>query len=414
MDHLRGKKILIAITGGIAAYKIPELIRLFVKSGCEVRAAVTENACKFIQPLTLETLTGHPVLRNEFTLIKESQIPHIEATAWCDILIVAPATGNILGKAASGIADDLVSTLIMATSQKPILFAPAMNSRMYLNPIVKRNIAVLKETGHFFIGPEEGEMACGEEGLGRLVLLTCIVEKVKDIFTEKDLHNNTILISAGPTQEPIDPVRYITNRSSGKMGYAIAKAAKRRGGRVILISGPTRLSIPKEGITLIRVKTALEMEREIYEHYPYSDIVIMAAAVADYRTNRPFPHKLKKSDRVFQLELVRNPDILKSLGGKKETQILVGFAAETENFEKNALQKIKDKNLDLIVVNNVNLPDAGFEVDTNRIMLIDRFGKIRRFPLQSKEDAADAILDKIIKLKKKIRPENHNEKNKRT
>ncbi len=413
MDRLKGKKILLAVTGGIAAYKIPELIRQFVKAECDVWVAASENACRFVTPLTLQTLTRHPILIDDFTLFSEGKIPHIEATAWCDLMIVAPATGNILGKAAAGIADDLVSTLLMAASRKPVLFAPAMNGRMFLNPIVKRNVAVLREAGYYFIGPDEGEMACGEEGIGRLADLVCIVEKVKDIFTEKDLRDTTILISAGPTQEPIDPVRFITNRSSGKMGYAIAKAAKRRGGRVILVSGPTRLSVPKEGITLIRVKTALEMEREVMEHFPYSDIVIMAAAVADYRTDTPFPHKLKKSDKAFQLELVRNPDILQALGREKTRQTLVGFAAETENFEANAFQKIQDKNLDLIVVNNVSLPDAGFEVDTNRIMLIDRFGKIRKYPLQSKEDAADAILDKVIKLRKKITG-NHHEKDERT
>jgi len=402
VDQLKGKKILIAATGGIAAYKVPELSRLFIKSECEVQVALTENAARFVQPLTLETLTRHPVLMDDFALLSNGGIPHIEATAWCDILIVAPATGNIIGKTASGIADDIVSTLILAASRKPVLFAPAMNSRMYLNPVMKRNVSLLREMGYHFIGPDEGEMACGEEGIGRLADLDCIVEKVKDIFTEKDLKDTTLLISAGPTQEPIDPVRFITNRSSGKMGYAIAHAAKRRGGRVILVSGPTRLSVPKEGVTLIRVKTALEMESEILEHFPYSDIVIMAAAVADYRTDKPFRHKLKKSDRSFQLELVRNPDILQELGTKKTHQILVGFAAETEKFEQNATQKIKDKNLDLIVVNDVSLPDAGFEVDTNRIMLIDRFNKIRKFPLQSKEDAADSILDKIIKIRRKV------------
>ena len=402
MDQLKGRKILIAVTGGIAAYKVPELARLFIKSGCEVQVALTENAARFVQPLTLETLTHFPVLMDDFKLLDKGGIPHIEATAWCDILVVAPATGNVIGKAATGIADDMVSTLLLAASQKPVLFAPAMNSRMYLNPIVKRNISTLREMGYHFIGPDEGEMACGEEGIGRLADLTCIVEKVKDIFTEKDLRDLTILISAGPTQEPIDPVRYITNRSSGKMGYALANAAKRRGGRVILVSGPTRLSVPKEGVTLIRVKTALEMEREIMEHFSYSDVVIMAAAVADYRTDKPFPHKLKKSDKSFQLELVRNPDILQALGAKKTHQILVGFAAETEQFERNAIQKIKDKNLDLIVVNDVSQPDAGFEVDTNRIMLIDRFNKTRKYPLQSKEDAADTILDKVLKIKRKV------------
>jgi len=399
---LKGKKVLIAVTGGIAAYKIPELARLFIKSGCDVQVALTQNAARFVQPLTLETLTHHPILTDDFVLLEEGRIPHIEATAWCDILIVAPATGNIIGKAAAGIADDIVSTLLMTASRKPVLFAPAMNSRMYLNPVVKRNLSILRKLGTHFIGPDEGEMACGEEGIGRLADLTCIVEKVKDIFTEKDLTDMTLLISAGPTQEPIDPVRFITNRSSGKMGYAIANAAKRRGGRVILVSGPTRLSVPKEGITLIRVKTALDMEGEIMEHFPYSDIVIMAAAVADYRTDKPFPHKLKKSDKAFQLELVRNPDILQKLGSQKTHQILVGFAAETEKFEKNAIQKIKDKNLDLIVVNDVSQPDAGFEVDTNRIMLIDRFSKTRKYPLQSKEDAADVILDKILKIKRKV------------
>ena len=402
MDHLKGKKIFIAVTGGIAAYKIPELARLFIKSGCDVRVALTENAARFVHPLTLETLTHHSILMDDFVLLEQGGIPHIEATAWCDILIVAPATGNIIGKAAAGIADDIVSTLLLAASRKPVLFAPAMNSRMYLNPVVKRNLSILRKLGTHFIGPDEGEMACGEEGIGRLADLTCIVEKVKDIFTEKDLTDMTLLISAGPTQEPIDPVRFITNRSSGKMGYAIANAAKRRGGRVILVSGPTRLSVPKEGIALIRAKTALDMEREIMEHFPYSDIVIMAAAVADYRTDKPFPHKLKKSDKAFQLELVRNPDILQKLGSQKSHQILVGFAAETEKFEKNAIQKIKDKNLDLIVVNDVSQPDAGFEVDTNRIMLIDRFNKTRKYPLQSKEDAADVILDKILKIKRKV------------
>jgi len=407
LNRLKGKKILIAITGGIAAYKIPELVRLFIKSNCDVRIAVSQNACKFVQPLTLETLTMHPVLMDNFKLLDQAQIPHIEATKWCDILIVAPATGNIIGKAATGIADDLVSTLLLTASKKPVLFAPAMNSRMYLNPVVKRNVSILKKIGYHFVGPDEGDMACGEEGIGRLSDLACIVEKVEDIFTEKDLKDSTILISAGPTQEPIDPVRFITNRSSGKMGFAIAKAVKRRGGRAILISGPTRLSIPKEGITLIRVKTALEMKMEIMEHFPYSDVVIMAAAVADYRTDQPFPQKLKKSDRVFQLELVRNPDILQELGAKKTHQVLVGFAAETEKFEENAIQKIIDKNLDLIVVNDVSLPDAGFEVDTNRIMIIDRFKKIRKYPLQSKEDAADAILDKITKIKKKQSKRGH-------
>jgi len=392
---------LIAITGGIAAYKAPELIRLFIKSGCDVRVAATKNACKFVSRLTLETLTGTSLLMDDFSLLNNSAIPHIEATAWCDILVVAPATANILGKATAGIADDLVSTMFLAATGKPVLFAPAMNPRMYHNPAVQRNLETLRKMDCYFIGPDEGEMACGEEGLGRLADLTCIVEKVRDVFTEKDLKGLSILITAGPTQEPVDPVRYITNRSSGKMGFALARMAKRRGGRITLISGPTRQTIPKTGISLIPVKTALEMQEKTLEYFSDSNIVIMAAAVADYRTDKPFPHKLKKSDRSFELELVRNPDILHGLGRRKDSRFLVGFAAETEKFEENALRKIEEKNLDLIVVNDVSQTDAGFEVDTNRIMLIDSYGKIREFPLQSKEDAADAILDKIIKLRAK-------------
>ena len=401
MDRLKGKKILIAITGGIAAYKAPELIRLFIKSGCDVRTAATENAGRFVSRLALETVTGTPVITDDFSLLNDSAIPHIEATAWCDILVIAPATGNILGKAAAGIADDLVSTMLLAATGKPVLFAPAMNQRMYHNPAVQKNLGTLREMGCHFIGPDEGEMACGEEGLGRLADLTCIVEKVRDIFTGKDLKGISILITAGPTQEPVDPVRYITNRSSGKMGFALARMAKRRGGRVVLISGPTQQTVPKTGISLIPVKTALEMQEKTLEHFSDSNIVIMAAAVADYRTDKPFPHKLKKSDKSFNLELVRNPDILHGLGKRKGPRFLVGFAAETEKFEDNALRKIKEKHLDLIVVNDVSQSDAGFEVDTNRIMLIDSHGKIREFPLQSKEDAADAILDKIIKLRAK-------------
>jgi len=398
---LKGKKVLIAITGGIAAYKAPELIRLFIKSGCHVRAAATESACRFVSPLTLETLTGYPVLIDDFSLLHDSSIPHIEATAWCDILVIAPATSNILGKAASGIGDDLVSTIFLASTGKPVLFAPAMNQRMYHNPAVQKNLVSLREMAFHFIGPDEGEMACGEEGLGRLADLTCIVEKVRDIFTEKDLKGLSILITAGPTQEPVDPVRFITNRSSGKMGFALARMAKRRGGHVVLISGPTQQTVPKTGISLIHVKTALEMQEKVLEHFSDSNIVIMAAAVADYRTDKPFPHKLKKSDKSFQLELVRNPDILHTLGERKGQRFLVGFAAETEKFEENALRKIKEKHLDLIVVNDVSRTDAGFEVDTNQIMLIDKYGKIRKYPLQSKEDAANAILDKILKLQNK-------------
>ena len=400
---MKGKKILLAVTGGIAAYKSAELIRLFIKNDAQVKVLMTKNAQEFITPLTLQTLSSHPVYGETFSLIKDFDIAHIALAQEADILVIAPATANIIGKIAAGLADDLLTTVVMAT-KAPVLICPSMNTNMYENVIVRENIQKLTSRGYHMMEADSGELACKSEGVGRLPELSDIVEEVKSILTEKDLVGETVLVTAGPTREPLDPVRFITNYSSGKMGYALASRARRRGASVILISGPTVLSVPR-GVTYVPVSTAVEMRHAVMKNLKQSTIVIKSAAVADYRPSVCADAKIKKKDGPWTLYLERNPDIIAEIGKKKKERILIGFAMESEDLIKNAKAKMLAKNMDLIVANDVKQKDAGFQSDTNIVKILDRDGGIEELPLMDKIDVADRILDRakmIIARRRKV------------
>ncbi len=400
---MKGKKILLAVTGGIAAYKSAELIRLFIKNDAQVKVLMTKNAQEFITPLTLQTLSSHPVYRETFSLIKDFDIAHIALAQEADILVIAPATANIIGKIAAGLADDLLTTVVMAT-KAPVLICPSMNTNMYENVIVRENIQKLTSRGYHMMEADSGELACKSEGVGRLPELSDIVEEVKSILTEKDLVGETVLVTAGPTREPLDPVRFITNYSSGKMGYALASRARRRGASVILISGPTVLSVPR-GVTYVPVSTAVEMRHAVMKNLKQSTIVIKSAAVADYRPSVCADAKIKKKDGPWTLYLERNPDIIAEIGKKKKERILIGFAMESEDLIKNAKAKMLAKNMDLIVANDVKQKDAGFQSDTNIVKILDRDGGIEELPVMDKMDVADRILDRakmIITRRRKV------------
>jgi len=386
---LNGKKIILGITGGIAAYKAIELARLFIKSGASVWPVMTTASANFITPLTLQTITGNPVALDMFDLTEESRISHIELAEKADIVVVAPATANIIGKAASGIADDLLTTVIMAT-RAPVLFAPAMNSNMYENKIVQTNIERLKKIGCSFIGPEEGELACGYEGRGRLAPVEDIVDAAEECLAPKDLKGEKVLVTAGPTREAIDPVRFISNPSSGRMGYAIARAAKRRGAEVVLVSGPSHLNPPR-GVTFIKTTTAEEIAEATMRHYPQSTVVIMAAAVSDYRPRISHRKKVKKEEARINIELERTQDILKELGSRKRGQFLVGFALETENMLANAKKKLKEKRLDMIVAND----PGGFDGEITQVTIIESEDTVEHLPPFPKNEVAERILDKV-------------------
>ena len=386
---LNGKKIILGITGGIAAYKAIELARLFIKSGASVWPVMTKASANFITPLTLQTVAGNPVARDMFDLTQESRISHIELAEKADIVVVAPATANIIGKVASGIADDLLTTIIMAT-RAPLLFAPAMNSNMYENKIVQANIERLKKNGCSFIGPEEGELACGYEGRGRLAPVEDIVDAAEECLAPKDLKGEKVLVTAGPTREAIDPVRFISNPSSGRMGYAIARAAKRRGAEVVLVSGPSHLNPPR-GVTFIKTTTAEEIAEATMRHYPQSTVVIMAAAVSDYRPRISHRKKVKKEEARINIELERTQDILKELGSRKRGQFLVGFALETENMLANAKKKLKEKRLDMIVAND----PGGFDGEITQVTIIESEDTVEHLPPFPKNEVAERILDKV-------------------
>ena len=393
---IKGKQIVLGITGGIAAYKVVELVRQFCKGDAKVEVIMTRNAQQFVTPLTFQTISGHPVYTDLFNSF-QPEIPHISLADKADILIIAPATANIIAKIASGCADDLLSTLVLAT-KAPVLIAPAMNANMWENRIVQKNVEELKGLGFRIIDPTSGELACGYEGKGRLAEIEDILEETINILTEKDLQGERILITAGPTHEHIDPIRILTNRSSGKMGYALAKASQRRGAEVTLVSGPNNLK-PIPNIHTIQVENTLEMNKAVSKHYKSCSIVIKAAAVADYRPKKSFKDKMKKAHKTFTLGLERNPDILYQLGKNKGKKILVGFAAETKNLISQAKLKLDKKNLDLIVVNYALQKEGGFGSDSNEVTLIDYEGKIDALPLMGKEKLADKILDKIKKVK---------------
>jgi phosphopantothenoylcysteine decarboxylase/phosphopantothenate--cysteine ligase len=396
---LKNKKIVLGVSGGIAAYKTAELVRALVKQGTAVRVIMTQNATRFITPLTLQTLSQHPVYTDMFCPAENYEMAHIALADFADAFVIAPATANIIGKIACGIGDDLLSTAVMAQN-KPTLICPAMNDKMMANPMVQENIKKLKAAGYVVMDSGEGDLACGASGKGRLPETGEILEAVESLFVQKDFAGKKILITAGPTQEAIDPVRFISNWSSGKMGYALAKAAHRRGAEVILVSGPTSLEVPPVE-KVIHVRTALEMHRAVMEEFKKADIIIKAAAVADYRPRNTASEKIKKGAASMILELEKNPDIIADVGKNKGGKILVGFAMETENLLENAQQKLKKKNMDLIVANDLREEGAGFRTDTNIVTLIDREGHIEKLEKMTKIAVADEILERVKKLMKK-------------
>ena len=386
-------KIIVGITGGIAAYKAPELVRLLVKAGHEVRCAATGHALQFVTRVTLETVSQHPLYSDLFA---SGGTEHISLKDWGDLLLVAPATANIIGKVASGIADDALSTLLLAFSGKPVIMAPAMNCEMWAHPAVQRNIATLKSWGIRMVGPAEGELACGVSGVGRMAEPETIAAEVENISTSNfQLSTQKWLVTAGPTYERIDSVRFIGNYSSGKMGFALAEALAEQGADVELVTGPTHLDVSNTRyINIHRVESAREMYAAATELFPQCRGAILSAAVADYRPAECADHKLKKNgDKGMHLDLVQNPDILATLGGmKQEGQTLVGFALETDNEEANAQRKLEKKNLDYIVLNSLRDKGAGFGVDTNKVTILSRDGHRTESPLLSKHEIAQLII----------------------
>lgn len=398
---LKGKKILLGVTGSIAAYKAAEILSLLKKKGADVFVIMTEAASKFIQPLTFCVLSGNPVVDNLFSTNDKIIVKHISLSQWADLILIAPATANIIGKIAQGIADDMLTTTVMASaSEVKVIFAPAMNKNMLSNPLYQQNVEKLTSLGYEFIDSEYGQLACGEVGEGRLANIEDIVDTVEyALIFKNDYQGKTVLVTASCTREPIDKVRFISNYSSGKMGFALAKIARARGARVILITGPTSLPAPK-GITTISIESAEEMKKEVFKYFSKSDIIISAAAVADFRPKEVFGGKIKKEKNENPLiELKRTSDILYELGKKKGDKVLVGFAAETENMVANALKKLKEKRLDLIVANDISEKEAGFGSDKNRARLINNKGTVRELSLMPKIDMAEKILDEILKIK---------------
>lgn len=395
------KTVGIGICGGIAVYKIAELVSRLKKEGLEVIVIMTEAAQRFVTPLTFKTLSGREVLTDLWQDSREWKVQHIGVAEELDLLVIAPATANMIGKMAGGIADDLLSTVYLANTA-PVLVVPAMNSNMYRQPVVQDNLAKLKGYGCQVMQPDEGYLACGVTGPGRLPEPGDILVQInKLLFPKQDMAGKRIMINAGATCEDIDPVRFITNRGTGKMGYCIAEEAYNRGAEVVLVSGPGNLE-PPSGVQFFRVWDAEEMCQVMLEHLPGCDVVIGSAAVADFRMASKAQQKIKKSDggtSLLVLELVQNPDILKELGNKKRPgQLMVGFAAETENLFANALKKLESKNLDFIVANDVTQEGAGFAIDTNIVSFISRAGEIESLPKMSKNDVAVAIMNKVVDL----------------
>lgn len=388
-------RIIVGITGGIAAYKAPELVRLLKKQGHEVRCAATEHALQFVTRVTLETVSGAPLYSDLFA---SGRTEHISLKDWGEMLIVAPATANIIGKVANGIADDALSTLLLAFSGKPVIMAPAMNCEMWAHPAVQRNIETLKSWGIRMVGPEEGELACGVSGVGRMSEPEAIAAAVCN--SESRTPNSELgkwLVTAGPTYERIDSVRFIGNYSSGKMGFALAQALADAGAEVELVAGPTSLKIDHPRVKVTRIESAREMYAAATEVFPHCNGAILSAAVADYRPSECADHKLKKNgSEGMHLDLVQNPDILATLGTMKtDKQTLVGFALETDNEEANAQHKLEKKNLDYIVLNSLRDAGAGFGVDTNKVTIISRNGNRKESPLLSKKEVAQLIVETI-------------------
>jgi len=397
MQPFDGKRVLLGVTGGIAAYKACQLLRDIRRLGADVRVVMTAAARQFVTPLTFEALSAHPVHSEMFSGESGGALRHVELAAESDLLVICPATADFLGKVAGGLADDLLSALVMVAGPEKTLFCPAMNARMWENPVVQRNVARLRELGYAFVDPEEGQLASDVEGwgVGRLADLGRILFHVKKgLVEEKTFAGKRIIVSAGPTQEPLDPVRYITNASSGKMGFALAEAGMLLGADVILVTGPVDLT-PPDGATVERVRTAREMLQAIQKWYDRSDAVIMAAAVADFYPETYQKEKIKKGPDSLTLRLKKNPDILRELAKKKGNRVLVGFAVETENEIANASQKMTEKDLDMIVVNNPRIEGAGFFTDTNVVTILTRDGQEIALPRMSKFEVAWHIYDHL-------------------
>jgi phosphopantothenoylcysteine decarboxylase / phosphopantothenate---cysteine ligase len=393
MTTLKGRRILLGVTGGIAVYKAVELTRLLALEGARVRVIMTRSAMEFVQPLSFQVLSGQPVCTNLFDLEAESRIGHIQVATEAELVVIAPATANVIGKIASGIADDYLTTAVMACTA-PKIVCPAMNVNMFQSPAVQENLLKLRSWGYRQVGPDAGDLACGVQGLGRLAALPEITEAIQEVLTPLTLAGKRVLVTAGPTWEAMDPVRHLTNPSTGKMGYALARAAKRRGAEVVLVSGPTFLEAP-QGVNVVRVQSARQMYDAVQDVFPSVDAVVMAAAVSDYRPKARAPQKIKKEQAVESLELERTEDILLRLGELKGRQILVGFAAETEKLVEHARAKLRQKNLDFIVANDLTAADAGFASDTNRVTILWRDGRAETLPLQDKDLVAGEVWDRV-------------------
>lgn len=395
---LTGKKILLCVTGGIAVYKACALTSKLTQAGAEVKVMMSDSAMQFVNPLTFKALSKNEVYTDTFDEKDAKVIAHIDLADWADLIIVAPATANVIGKLANGIADNMITTTLLAATSD-VWIAPAMNVHMYDHPAVVKNMDTLDQYGYRFINPGEGYLACGYVGKGRLEEPEMIVQHVENHFAkEKHLAGTTVLVTAGPTREKIDPVRFISNHSTGKMGYSIARVAVEQGANVILVSGPTHLNPPK-GIKVVKVESTEEMYQAVMEHSELADIIIKTAAVSDYKPTVVHEHKVKKQDGPEILEFTRTKDILLELGKRKKDQILIGFAAETQNMTHYAMDKLTRKNTDMIVANNVNRLDSGFGTDTNLVTMYKKDGSIIELPLLSKEEVAERILEQATKMK---------------
>jgi len=396
-----GASVLLGITGGIAAYKVPLLVRLMVKAGMDVHVVMTRAATEFVTPLTLATLSGNPVWQDMWGERDRPSVEHISLADKARIAIVAPATANFIGKLACGIADDMLTTTLMAFN-KPVIICPSMNVNMYNNPLFRANLERLVSYGYHVMVPDSGNLACGWTGEGRMPEPDAMFREVERRLGPRDLDGLRILVTAGPTEEPLDPVRFLTNRSSGKMGVAIAKRALARGAAVTLVSGPLKVA-PPHGVNHVQVRTASEMMEKVLERFQESDVVVKAAAVADFGPEIVHEEKIKKDEFGTTINLVRNPDILATLGSRKwPDQVLVGFAAETSDAIQNARTKLKSKNVDMLVLNDVSKPGAGFDYDTNVVRLLFRSGAEKQLSLMSKDDVADEILNHALDLKRRV------------
>lgn len=395
---LSNKTIIVGVTGGIAAYKACDIVSKLKKLNANIHVIMTESACEFVKPMTFQTLSNNFVINDMFKEPKTWEVEHIELAKKADAFLIVPATANFIGKLAAGIADDMLTTTVMAT-RAPVIIAPAMNTNMYTNRIVQANMDKLGDLGYRFIDPASGRLACGDIGAGKLADVDDILAFIVDFFEKeseaKDLAGRRIMISAGPTIEAIDPVRYITNRSSGKMGYAIAKRAVARGAKVTLVSGKTDLEVPEGLAKFISIESADDLYENLIREFDYNDVVIQSAAVADYKPKSYSDKKIKKKDSDLSIELCRNKDIAQELGKIKGDKVLVGFAAETNDVLENAAKKVKKKNLDFIVANDLTMQGAGFSTETNIVKIIEADGSIKEYPKLLKSEVGDIILDKV-------------------